>query len=112
MSDETLHGSLTKSVNDMPWWAKLTLLVGLTFGVPTAILMFYLAQDAGLIRNPVAEELEELKGLNIQHETTMRELVKLFELRENERIARAKERQKLCVLRAKTDVQRQDCFAQ
>lgn len=112
MSDETLHGSLVKSIEKMPWWAILGLLVGLTFGVPTINELFYRLQDAGVIRNPVAEELEELKGLNIQHETTMRELVKLFELRESERIARAKERQKLCVLRAKTDAQRQDCFAQ
>lgn len=95
MSDETLHGSLTKSVNDMPWWAKLTLLVGLTFGVPTAILMFYLAQDAGLVSNPVADGLEEVKGLIIQHEA-----------------AEARRQIHRCVMAAKSEAERNDCFAQ
>jgi hypothetical protein len=95
MSNDSLHGSLTKSVDDMPWWAKLTLLVGLTFGVPTAILMFYLAQDAGVIGNPVAKSLEEVKGLIIQHEA-----------------AEQRRQVRRCVLGAKTEDERRACFPQ
>lgn len=93
-------------LSNMPWWVQA---VGI-IGTPMLILAFYLAQDAGYVNNPVATRLdqvegnqEELKGLSLRHEQTSREMVETMK-------ADAQRRQKRCVIRAKTDQEKEACF--
>lgn len=86
-----------------PWWAAAVRSTAMTFGIPTLLLGFYFAQNAGWIPNPVADELQELKGVVLQHSASMKELVE--EVKEH-----ARERQMRCVLRAKDEAEKRACF--
>lgn len=101
---------LTQALEKMPWWVQALLFIGMTFGVPTMVLTFHYAQDAGYVNNPVAAHLEqidgtleELKGLSLRHEEMTRDIVQTM-------TADAQRRQKRCVLRAKTDQEKEACF--
>ncbi len=96
--------------NNAPWWDQTIMKVGSTFGVPTLLLGYYLAQDAGLIKNPVVEtmqalktEMQELKGVVVQQGLSMKNM--------SEQMAKDSEnRQMRCVLRAKTEDEKKACF--
>ncbi len=94
----------------MPWHARLLLIMGMTFGVPSIMVGFWLAQQAGWIENPVVQSLEHIKGITLQHELTMHEVSKgLYQ--NAEELRKVRERwQYRCVMRAKTDDQRKACF--
>ena len=109
MADEQ-PGSIGKALDEMPWWVKAVALIGNTFGIPTVLIGFYLAQDAGMIKNPVADELQEIKGITLQHDASMRELVKAVEEQGRQMADEAKNRQMRCVLRAKTEDEKRACF--
>lgn len=106
MSDE----QKTTIPDNAPWWAKSIGFVGQTFGVSALILAFYMGQSAGLIPNPVAEELQEIKGVTLQHDASMKELVKVVEEQGRQLADENKSRQMRCVLRAKTDEEKKSCF--
>lgn len=59
-------GMMESLVSDIPWWAKVGIFVAMTFGVPTVLLGVNVAQNIGVLNNPVAEALEEIKGFMIQ----------------------------------------------
>jgi len=93
-----------------PWWDQTIMRVGSTFGVPTLLVGYFLLQGAGVIPNPVQEELvelrgeiQELKGAVLQQGTGMQEIGKQM-ARDSER------RQMWCVMRAKTDDEKKACF--
>lgn len=109
MSDEP-STSIHSSVEAMPGWLKAVMMVGNTLGIPVLILGFYLAQDAGILANPVQKELEELKGLAIKHDATMAELTRTVEAQGRQLEEEAKGRQMRCVLRAQTDAAKKACF--
>ena len=96
--------------SNAPWWDQTIMRVGSTFGVPTLLLGYYLAQDGGFIKNPVAQELQELKmemqelkGVVVQQGLSMRNM--------SEQMAKDSEnRQMRCVLRAKTEDEKKACF--
>lgn len=96
--------------SNAPWWDQTIMRVGSTFGVPTLLLGYYLAQDGGFIKNPVVEEMaelrtemQELKGAVIQQGASMKNM--------SEQMARDSEnRQMRCVLRAKTEDEKRACF--
>ena len=93
-----------------PWWDQTIMKIGSTFGVPTLLLGYFLSQNAGVIPNPIEKELEdmrsemqELKGAVIQQGGAMKEIaVQLAKEVEN--------KQRRCVMRAKTDSEKQACF--
>ena len=93
-----------------PWWDQTIMKIGSTFGVPTLLLGYYMAQNAGAIPNPVETELaqlrsemQELKGAVIQQGGAMKEIAaQLAKEVEN--------KQRRCVMRAKTDSEKQACF--
>ena len=108
--DGAPQGVMAKALENMPWWVQAFLFVAMTFGVPTVILLFHYAQEAGYVNNPVAVRLEqidgsleEMKGLSLRHEQTTREMVGVME-------ADAQRRQKRCVLRATTARDKEACF--
>lgn len=98
------------------------------FGVLAIIVGFWMGQDAGYIANPVAERLgkieqtiatlnkdtneaiQEVKGQNIQHDATMKELTKAVESQGEQLEEEAKKRQIKCVLRAATPEERKACM--
>lgn len=93
-----------------PWWDQTIMKVGSTFGVPTLLLGYYLMQDAGIIKNPVAEtmqalktEMQELKGVVVQQGLSMKNMSDQME-------KDSEDRQMRCVLRAKTEDQKKACF--
>lgn len=96
--------------SNAPWWDQTIMRVGSTFGVPTLLLGYYLAQDAGMIKNPVAEEMkelrnqmQELKGVVVQQGLSMKTM--------SDQMAKDSEnRQMRCVLRAKTEDEKKACF--
>lgn len=102
--------TVTTAMDAMPEWLKAVMLFGNTFGVTALILAFYLAQDAGILDNPIAKELQELKGLSIKHETTMQELTRQVEEQGRQLEEEAKGRQMRCVMRAQTDQEKKACF--
>jgi len=109
MSDEQPK-TLESAIDGMPWWVKTGMLFANTFGFPILMVAYLLAQDAGVIRNPVADKaesidktLQELKGTMIQHDASMREIVNAME-------EEARTRQMRCVLRAKTEADKKACF--
>lgn len=102
--------SVNSAMDGMPGWMRALMLFGNTFGLPALILGFYLAQDAGVIGNPTTKELQELKGLVIQHEASMRELTKAVETQASHLAESAKERRMRCVLRATTEDEKKACF--
>lgn len=107
MSDQpTVSGAM----DSMPGWLKALMLVGNTLGIPVLILGFYLLQDAGMVGNPVAKELQELKGLAVQHDATMRELSRHVEEQGRQMEDEAKGRQMRCVMRAQTEAEKKACF--
>lgn len=59
MPEETTIGT---TMDNMPWLIKAVMLFGSTFGMPALILGFYLAQDAGLIGNPIEDKIDDLRG--------------------------------------------------
>lgn len=93
-----------------PWWDQTIMRVGSTFGIPTLLLGYYLAQDAGVIKNPVVQdlkdirgEMQELKGAVLQQGLSMKTI--------NEQMAKdAERRQMWCVMKAKTDEEKKSCF--
>ena len=113
MSEDTQAPSgFSRSLDKMPWWAQFIVFVGMTFGVPVVMVGWYLARDAGYIANPIVAELgalsgyvEELKGISLRHEETTRQMVETLE-------AEAEKRKKRCVMRARTDADKEACFAQ
>lgn len=110
MSEPTQQGMLVKAIDQMPWWVQAMLLVGSTFGMPVVILGFYMAQDAGLVGNPVADRLEEVKGAMIQHQAVMQDLTHAVERQGEQLVTEARGRQMRCVIRATTPEQKRACF--
>ena len=102
--------TVNSAMDAMPVWMKAVMLFGNTFGITALILAFYLAQDAGIIDNPTAKGLQELKGLTIQHEASMRELTRHIEEQARQLQDEAKGRQMRCVLRAQTEQEKKACF--
>lgn len=93
-----------------PWWDQTIMKVGSTFGVPTLLLGYYLAQDSGFLKNPIADEMkalrtemQELKGVVLQQGASMKNM--------SEQMAKDSEnRQMRCVIRAKTEDEKKACF--
>lgn len=100
-----------------PWWDQTIMRVGSTFGVPTLLVGYFLMQGAGIIPNPLQdqmeelqkemkdlrEEMQELKGAVLQQGSSMQEIGK--------QMARdAERRQMWCVMKAKTDDEKKACF--
>ncbi len=105
---------------------------GEKFGIPALLLCAYfgfdLAQQAGWVPNPVADKLgaiektiatlnkdtneaiQEVKGQNIQHDSSMKELTKAVESQGEQLEEEAKKRQIKCVLRAATPEERKACM--
>lgn len=102
--------SVGSAMDNMPGWLKAVTMVGNTLGIPVLILGFYLAQDAGLLGNPVADDLQELKGLAVQHDASMRELTRQVEEQGRQFEDEAKGRQMRCVMRAQTEADKKACF--
>jgi hypothetical protein len=75
----------------------------MTFGIPTLLLGFYFAQNAGWIPNPVAEELQEIKGVILQSSATNQEIIKALK-------EQNQQRQMRCVIKARTDDEKKACF--
>ncbi len=95
-----------------PWWVKGIMAIGHAFGVSAILLAFYLGQSAGVIPNPVEEELaevkkelQEVKGTLVQGTASIKEIVTAIE-------DQNRQRQLNCVLRAKTDDEKRTCLAQ
>lgn len=86
-----------------PWWAAAVRSTAMTFGIPTLLLGFYFAQNAGWIPNPVAEELQEIKGVILQSAATNQEIIKALK-------EQNQQRQMRCVIKAKTDDEKKACF--
>lgn len=102
---------------------------GKEFGVLALIVGFWLGQDAGLIANPVADKLgkieqtiatlnkdvneaiQEVKGQNIQHDASMKELTRAVEAQGEQLEEEAKKRQIKCVLRAATEAEKKACLS-
>lgn len=100
-----------------PWWDQTIMRVGSTFGVPTLLVGYFLLQGAGVIPNPVQDqlaelhdenvdlkkEMQELKGAVLQQGTAMQEI--------GRQMARDAERKQMwCVMKAKTDDEKKACF--
>ena len=94
---------------------------GEKFGIPALLLCVYfgfdLGQQAGWIPNPMAkdiaemkEEIQEIKGQGIQHDSTMKELTKAVESQGEQLEEEAKKRQIKCVVRAATPEERKACM--
>lgn len=107
MSDEDQKPSIP---DNAPWWVRGILAVGHAFGVSAILLAFYLGQSAGVIPNPVEEELQEIKGVTIRHAAAMQALVQVVEEQGKHLAQESKERQMRCVLRAKTEDEKRACF--
>ena|SRR3990167_1202160 len=114
MSDTT-----TPLPEQTPWHIQAMLKVGMTFGVPFLIVAFYLSQEAGWVPNPMAMEmakmegeLEQIKGLSINHEFAMKELTRVVGEQTSELKTMREERRMKCVLRATTPEQKRACFPQ
>lgn len=86
-----------------PWWASAVRSTAMTFGIPTLLLGFYFAQNAGWIPNPVAEELQEIKGVILQSSATNQEIIKALK-------EQNQQRQMRCVIKARTDDEKKACF--
>lgn len=109
MSEEQ-QGSLANTVNELPWWVKAVVVVGNTFGFPVIMLAYYLAQDAGVINNPVEERLraiegqqQEMKGVIVQGNATNKEIIQALK-------DQSQQRQMRCVIKAKTEDEKRACF--
>lgn len=92
---------------------------GKEFGAIALILAFYMGQDAGWIPNPTVSELkeinkalQEIKGQGIQHDSTMKELTKAVDEQGEQLSEQRKSWQKRCVMRAKTDQEKEACYAE
>lgn len=110
MSEEQQPKTLETALDGMPWWVKATMFFANTLGFPVLMVMYLLAQDAGAIKNPVAErtesldrQLQELTGVTIQHNASMKELIEVMQ-------EDSRSRQLHCVLRAKTEADKKACF--
>ena len=108
MSDE----SKVEIPDNAPWWARGIMAIGHAFGVSAILLAFYLGQSAGVIPNPVEEELievkkelQEVKGTLVQGTASIKEIVTAIE-------DQNKQRQLNCILRAKTDDEKRTCLSQ
>lgn len=93
-----------------PWWDQTIMKIGSTFGVPTLLLGYFLAQNAGVVPNPVETELEniraemqELKGAVVAGTSSMKEIVKVMD-------EQRQQRQMRCVVKAKTEQEKLACF--
>jgi hypothetical protein len=109
----------TELPSQTPWHIQAMLKVGMTFGVPFLIVAFYLSQEAGWVPNPTAIEMakmegqvEELKGLSLLHEFSMKELARVVGEQTSELKSMREERRMKCVLRATTPDQKRACFPQ
>lgn len=110
MSDQPQSGLVNSTLDGIIRFGK-------EFGAIALILGFYMGQDAGLIGNPVADKLEklqkevqEIKGLGIQHDSSMRELTRNVEEQGRQLEDEAKGRQLRCVMRAQSDAEKKACF--
>lgn len=101
---------------------------GKEFGVLALIVGFWMGQDAGYIANPVVDRLDkieqtiatltkdtneaiqEVKGQNILHDSTMKELTRAVESQGEQLEEESKKRQIKCVLRAATPEERKACM--
>lgn len=102
--------TVSTAMDSMPAWMKAVMLFGNTFGFPALMVGYYLLQDAGVIGNPTVKELQEIKGITIQHDAAMRELTRHVEEQGRQLEDEAKSRQMRCVMRAKTDEEKRSCF--
>jgi len=110
MSEQVQPSGVNAAMDAMPAWMKSLMLFGNTFGVTALILAYYLAQDAGFIGNPVAEKLEEMRGGQIIHEATTREIVSVIEDLAKQAGHDAKTQRLRCVMRAQTDDEKRACL--
>lgn len=92
---------------------------GKEFGAIALILAFYMGQDAGWVPNPTVTELkeinralQEIKGQGIQHDASMKELTKAVDGLGGQFSEQRKSAQKRCVMRAKTDQEKEACYAE
>jgi hypothetical protein len=111
----------TQPQDSSPWYIKGVIDFGHAFGVSAVLLAFYLLQSAGVIPNPVEKRLGTLEddvgaikamqqqnaGAATLHDASTKDLIKAIE---QESRARLQERQKWCVLKAKTDDEKRACF--
>lgn len=88
-------------------------------GVLAVVLAVYMGQDAGVIPDPtvtelkeIKRELQEVKGQGIAHDSSMKELTRAVEEQGEQLSEQRKAWQKRCVMRAKTDQEKQECFVE
>lgn len=107
--------------DNAPWYVKSALAIGHYFGVSAILLAYFLGQNAGLIPNPIEKRLADVEeglgkieaqqqqnaGTMISHDASVKELIKTVQ---EESQARLRDRQKWCVLKAKTDDEKRACF--
>ena len=76
--------------DNAPWWSKAIEMVIHTGGISLLLVMFWMAQQAGWVPNPVEQRLGDLEnsqmkileglqqnaGGTIRHDATMQELIK------------------------------------
>lgn len=121
MSETPVQITSVQIPDNAPWYVKSALAIGHTFGVSAILLAFFLGQSAGVIPDPKNDKLAEIEdrlgkvesqlqqnaGATIQHDASVKELIKNFE---QEKLDRRQDRQKWCVLKAKTDDEKRACF--
>lgn len=93
-----------------PWWLKGVLDIGHAFGVSAILLAFYMLQSAGVIPNPVEEELQEVKGQLVAHLAVTHNLMKAVEDHNKQYSEDMKAKQLRCVLKAKNETEKRLCF--
>lgn len=111
MAEDVKQNTVGNMVDGAPWWLKAGLVVYTTVGLPTALIVYDKLQEAGVIPYPmetrmaaVEGKLEEVAGLTVQGNATMKNIADQF--------AKSEERRKMyCVLRAKDEAEKKACFA-
>ena len=93
-----------------PWWLKGVLDIGHAFGVSAILLGFYMLQSAGVIPNPVEDELQEVKGQLVAHLAVTQTLMKAVEDHNKQYNEDTKAKQLRCVLKAKNEAEKRSCF--
>jgi hypothetical protein len=110
MPDEPKEQTIGGMLDRLPAWAQIGLVLYNLAGLPTCILIYNSLENAGVIPNVVDERLTAIEagmqqdaGHAIRHDATMQELVKHMQ-------DSAKQKQKWCVKKAKTDDERMACL--
>ncbi len=92
------------------FWLKGILDIGHAFGVSAILLAFYMLQSAGVIPNPLQEEVTEVKETLIAHIAATELHNKEAEKHYKQALEDAKARQLRCVLKAKDENEKRACF--